>query len=169
MYSVSLAIKQIAIFLLPLYLIYLWQHAPKQARWQESWLGLMIIASVPTLTALPFVIWNAEGFFKSISFSATRLGDSHISKAPSLDIYVTNVYPWIVGFRAKTLMLGLMGATYLSFLNKKVSLLVSSSITMMIFVYFNSVLFVQYFVWSVSLILLTFSEFVRPSPEIDRP
>jgi uncharacterized membrane protein len=151
MFSISLGIKQIAIFLLPLYLIYLWKNGAKKRRVKELVFGSLIICSIPFLTSLPFIIWNAEGFFKSILFSATRLENSHIKIAPSVDVIFSKQFPWIVGLKAKLLMLFLMTMVYLSFLKEKTSLLIASTITMMIFVYFNSVLFLQYFLWSLCL------------------
>ncbi|MGD1949596.1 MAG: hypothetical protein ACFB14_08120 [Leptolyngbyaceae cyanobacterium] len=150
MFSLSLGIKQIAIFLLPLYLIFLWKKRDKYGKTLIS--GFLIILSVPLVTSLPFIVWNAEGFFKSVLFSATRLGDSHIEGAPSIDIILSQDYPWLVGLRAKLLMLLLMGLAYLSFLREKVGIFTAATVTMMAFLYFNSVLFLQYFIWPLSLV-----------------
>ncbi|MEM9806211.1 MAG: hypothetical protein AAF959_13100 [Cyanobacteria bacterium P01_D01_bin.56] len=155
LFSVSLGIKQIAIFLLPLYLIWLWRKSAQvsiQQRLQEVTIGVLLIAVVPCVTSLPFVLWNAEGFLKSVLFSATRSASNHIDKAPSLDAIFSKDYPWIVGFRAKLPMLTLMGLLYLSFLTEKVGLFLTSAIVMATFVYFNSVLFLQYFIWPLSLV-----------------
>ena len=166
MFSVSLGIKQIGIFLLPLYLIYLWKNSTKKQRIKEVFWGFSIILSIPVLTSLPFIIWNAEGFFKSILFSATRLGASHIQVAPSVDVIFSQKFTWVVGLKAKLLMLFLMGMVYLSFLKEKVSIFVSFTITMMIFLYFNSVLFLQYFLWPLCLIPFALIESIAlPSQE----
>lgn len=164
LYSLSLGIKQIGIFLLPLYLIFSFKSTDKPNKLRESVIGLLLVISIPMATTIPFLIWNPEGFLKSILFSATRLSDLHINEAPSIDVLAAQVYPWVVGFRAKVLMLLLIGMTYLSFSKEKISILMASSMTMMIFLYFNSVLFLQYFVWPLSLILLAFAEVVRPLP-----
>lgn len=158
LYSFSLGIKQIGIFLLPLYLIYLVKREDKGSLAKELITGLLWILSIPVLTSIPFLIWNAEGFFKSIMFSATRLGAAHIQGAYSIDVYVAEVIPSLVGIKAKSLMLLLMVTSYFSFLKERVSLLISASVTMMIFLYFNSVLYLQYFIWPLSLTLLAFSE-----------
>lgn len=160
LFSISLGIKQIAIFLLPLYLIYLWKNGDKDRRPQELVLGFIIILSVPLLTSLPFMIWNAEGFFKSILFSATRLDSSYIESAPSLDVVFSENFVWIIGLKAKLFMLFLMSTLYLSFLKEKTSIFVSSTITMMIFVYFNSVLFLQYFLWPLCLMPFALVELI---------
>ncbi|MEB3342416.1 hypothetical protein [Okeania sp.] len=152
MFSISLGIKQIGIFLLPLYLIYLWKNGTKKRPIKEVILGICIILSIPFFTSLSFIIWNAEGFFKSIFFSATRLGTSHIENAPSVDVIFSQEFTWIIGFRAKLLMLFLMGMIYLSFLKEKVNIFLSSTMIMMTFLYFNSVLFLQYFMWFLCLI-----------------
>lgn len=157
MYSLSLAIKQIGIFLLPLYVIHLFKAKPKSGRFKAAFLGFVLIVSIPVLVSVPFLWGNAEGYLKSILFSATRLGSLHIEAAPSIDVLAANTFPWIVGLRAKALMLFLMGITFLSFWKEKINIFISSSITMMTFLYFNSVLFLQYFVWPLSLILLAFA------------
>jgi hypothetical protein len=160
MYSLSLGIKHIAVFLLPLYLIYVWIETNRGDRLKKVGLGLLLILSVPLLTSLPFIILNADSFFKSIVFSATRQGAIHIGGAPSIDLLVAEVFPWFVGLKAKSMMLLLMGLTYLSFWRERVHIFIASTVTMMIFLYFNSVLFLQYFIWPLSLLLLAFSEFV---------
>lgn len=160
MYSLSLGIKHIAVFLLPLYLIYLWIEANRGDRFRKVGLGILLILSVPVLTSLPFIVLNAESFFKSIAFSATRYGAVHVGGAPSIDLFIAKIFPWFVGFKAKLIMLSLMGLTYLSFWREKIHVFIASTITMMIFLYFNSVLFLQYFIWPLSLLLLAFSEVV---------
>lgn len=161
LYSLSLGIKHIAIFLLPLYLIYLWMEAADQRdRLKNVGIGCLLILSVPLLTSLPFIILNAEAFFKSILFSATRYGALPVGGVPSIDLLMNEVFPWVVGFRAKLLMLLLMGVTYLSFWRERVPMSIASTITMMIFLYFNSVLFWQYFIWPLTLLLLAFSDVI---------
>lgn len=167
-FSLSLAIKQIAIFLLPLYLVYLWKR-PSERRVQDAGMGLLIILSVPLLTSLPFLVWDAEGFIKSIVFSATRASSSHVEAAPSLDVILSQSLPWVVGLKAKLPMLLLMGLIYLSFLTERVSILACSAIVMMVFLYFNSVLFLQYFLWPLSLTLLALVELVPPMPHRQQP
>ena len=153
MFSISLGIKQIAIFALPLYLIWLWKHRTGGLKGlKELAVGILIIFAVPLITSLPFIIWNAEGFFKSVLFSATRLGDNHIDRAPSIDVIFSQDYPWLIGLRAKLLMLTLMGLFYLSFLTERVGIFLATAMTMMAFLYFNSVLFLQYFVWPLCLL-----------------
>ena len=79
LFSLSLGIKQIGIFLAPLYLIWVWQAADRD-RVKQVLLAALMIASVPVAASLPFFAWGApghplsgvEGLVKSIVFSATR-------------------------------------------------------------------------------------------------
>lgn len=109
-------------------------------------------------TSLPFLIWNAEGFVKSILFSATRQGSLHVEAAPSVDLLYSQQFGWIVGLKAKLLVLFLMGLIYLSSLKEKIGMFVASAMVMMVFLYFNSVLFLQYFLWPLCLTLFALVE-----------
>ncbi|RPD50624.1 hypothetical protein [Paracnuella aquatica] len=150
--SLSLGIKQVAIFLLPLYLIYLWQTGDKNNRFKNMFLELLLIGSIPLLTSLPFIVADAESFIKSILFSATRFGDAHIIAAPSFDVVLAKKFTWFSGLIAKAPMLLLMGIIYLSYLKEKAGMWVCCTMVMMTFVYFNSILFLQYIIWPVCLI-----------------
>jgi uncharacterized membrane protein len=163
MFGISLAIKQIAIFLLPLYLIYLWKIEDKDKRVKNLFFGLLIISSIPFLTSLPFLIWDAEAFIKSILFSATRFADIHVD-APSADVIVSRKFAWFIGLKAKIPMLILMCIIYFSFLKEKVGIFICCTMVMMTFVYFNSVLYFQYFIWCICLIPFGLVEFKRLSP-----
>lgn len=143
-YSLSLGIKQIAIFLLPIYLIFLWKERDKLKTGVIA--GFLIIVSVPFLTSLPFLILSFEGFVKSILFSATRYSIGHIS-VPSLDGILETFDPNYVGLKAKIPMLFLMFCLYLEATRGKIGIFLQSTVAMSIFLYFHSVLFYQYFPW----------------------
>jgi uncharacterized membrane protein len=152
LFGCSLAIKQIAIFLTPLYLIWAWQLAERN-KLKEVIIALFYMSLIPAIVSLPFILWNAEGFFKSILFSATRLPDSHI-KAASLDALIQVNYPTFVGIKAKLPMLFLMGLIFLSSIKRQIGIYTSVLLMMAIFINFNSVLFLQYFSWIVAFIPL---------------
>jgi hypothetical protein len=82
LFGFSLAIKQIAIFLMPLYLI--WEYQQSRS-WQKVFVAGLWMAVIPLLASIPFLIWNAEGFIKSIVFSATRIALDHFG-AESIDV-----------------------------------------------------------------------------------
>ncbi len=147
LFSLSLGVKQIAIFLVPLFLIWIWQTA-KRERPKQIALAALLIASVPLLSSLPFLAWNAEGFVSSILFSATRLPADHFG-VPSFDGHMG----W-VGLPAKLPMLALMALTYWLAARRKIGRFTSALLVMVTFVDFNSVLFNQYLAWVAPLLPL---------------
>ena len=108
----------------------------------------LMIASVPILTSLPFLAWHAEGFVKSLAFSATRNPVDHFS-VTSLD----GQMGW-VGAPARLPMLVMLLAVYALAWRRKVGMYVASLFAMSTFLDFNAVLFRQYFAWIVPLIPL---------------
>ncbi len=152
LFGCSLAIKQVAIFLLPLYLIWAWQLA-EENKLKEVITALFYIALIPSILSLPFILWNAEGFFKSILFSATRLPDSHVN-ADSLDAIISYNYSNFIGIKAKLPMVFLMSIIFLGSIKRQIGIYTSVLLMMAVFINFNSVLFLQYFCWVVPFIPL---------------
>jgi uncharacterized membrane protein len=159
LFSISLALKQIAIFLVPLYLIWVWQAAETQ-RAKKSFIALGVILSIPLAISLPFIVLNAQGFIKSILFSATRNPGGHFN-APSLDAWITQFVPNFVGIKAKLPMLFLMSLIYLSAFQRKIRMYTSTLFIMFVFLDFNSVAFRQYMCWVVPFIPLAICDFVE--------
>lgn len=162
LYSLSLALKQVAIFLLPLYLIKVWQSSAKV---KDVILALLVILLIPTIASLPFLFWDSEGFYKSILFSATRYPEGHF-KSPSVDVYIEDSIPGFVGIKAKLPMLLMMILVYLNALKRKVGLFTNSLLIMFVFINFNSVLFRQYFCWVMPLLPLAVSD-ILPKDLLD--
>ena len=151
LFGLSLAIKQIAIFALPLYLIWSWQMASEH-RVRHLVKASALIVAIPLVVSLPFLVWNAEGFVRSLMFSATRNPDDHFS-APSVDA--------LLGFRgipAKIPMLLLLALTYAPAWLHRVPVYASLLLVMSAFFGFNSVLFRQYVVWFIPFIPLAVLE-----------
>jgi hypothetical protein len=149
LFSLSLALKQIAIFLIPLYLIDAYRGG------ETGWLRRVFttgvwIASIPLLTSIPFLIWDASGFVHSIFFSATRSQFQFIQPANSVDMYLH-----LDGFLARIPMLLVMLLAFWIMFKNKVSIFVASMLTMLTFVDFIPVFFSQYMPWF--LVLLPFS------------
>jgi uncharacterized membrane protein len=68
--------KTIAILLVPLCLIWVWQSSSRNAI-REVLIAALAIASIPAAISLPFIFWNAEGFLKFILFSTIRYPEAH--------------------------------------------------------------------------------------------
>jgi len=156
LFSLSLAIKQIAIFIAPLYLIWEYQQSRsiKNVVTTSLW-----IASVPLLTSAPFLAWNAEGFIKSIAFSATRDSTTNF-KWDSIDA-VAN----LSGLLARLPILVMFIGTYFAAWQKAIGRYAAAMLVMVVFIAFNPVLYVQYFAWLISLLPLAVSEWASKTHE----
>ncbi|HZF64858.1 MAG TPA: hypothetical protein VEZ55_10245, partial [Chitinophagaceae bacterium] len=72
--------------------------------------------------------------------------------ARSIDLIIADRFYWFVGLKAKSPMLFVMAIIYLGFLKEKAGVFISCTLIMMVFVYFNSILYLQYFIWYICLI-----------------
>ncbi len=157
LFGLSLSFKQIAIFVLPLYLIWVWQSSEGN-KFKDTLIAVLLIISISMITSLPFIVWNAEGLLKSILFSATRKPDLGHINAASLDALIGLNFPDFIGIRAKIPMLFLMILVFFSAGKRQIGVYTSVLLIMSVFIDFNSVLFLQYFCWVVPFIPLAILE-----------
>lgn len=107
-----------------------------------------LIVLIPLVTSTPFLVWNFEGYVRSILFSVTRSPDDHFGIG-SLD----SLLGWS-GIPARIPMFSIMLLVYALFALDRIGMLTGALFVMAIFVDFNSVLFPQYVLWIVPLIPL---------------
>ncbi len=157
-FGLSLSVKHIAMFMIPLYVIWIWQSVERRAFKQFIHLNA-VMASIPLIVSAPFLVWNAEGFIKSIFVSATRISESHFG-APAIDTLLT-----LSGIPAKLPMLVLMALIFLAAWMKKLKIYSAAFFILLIFVDFNSVLFRQYMTWVFPLIPLVICETFLPNQD----
>ncbi len=172
LFSLSLSVKQIAVFLVPIYLIWIWRSVepesvePDKARSKALdkikavLLAAAVIISIPLITSLPFLIWNSESFVKSILFSAIREGDDSFG-SPSL-------FKDTVGLRLLPMLI-LTILICFGVIRRQIGLYTSALLTLSVFVNFNAVLFTQYFCWVVPFVPLAGSDFLDRHPQKDLP
>lgn len=179
LFGISLAIKQIAIFVLPVFLIWSWHsnHGLRPGlRLRKVLLAGLAIGFIPFLLSLPFIVANPEGFVRSVVFSATRvsslLTDSQsladprvILNLPSVDTLLN-----LRGLPARAIMGSVLLLVYASYLRRRIGFFTAVSFVMCIFLGFNTVVFLQYSVWPVPLLPLMLFDFLPESaPEGNRP
>ncbi len=155
-FSMSLGVKQIAIFLTPLYLIWIWQTSLPERRVRDLVTGAAIIASVPFAASIPFLLWGPRGFVYSIFFSVTRIADAPKGLAPALSYLFDGQTLY-----DKLLMFGLMLGVYGMAWKLPSARYLAALLVMLIFVCFNSVLYVQYLLWTILLSLLVLCDVVE--------
>jgi uncharacterized membrane protein len=149
LFGLSLAFKQIAIFVTPLYLVWTWRETrPAEARLGAVTRAAGWIALVPGVVSLPFLLWNAEAFLRSVLFSATRDPDSHIT-AVSLPAKVG-----LAGLPGRLPMLLLMGLVLWAAARGEVGRYLAVLLILVTFVDFNAVFYLQYMAWLVPFLVL---------------
>jgi uncharacterized membrane protein len=144
--SISLAIKQIAIFLVPLYLIWLWRKEKDNPK--KVAVGVMILVSVPLLTSLPFLIREPAGYIRSIMFSMTRYAYENYAVANMISEGGGGIMTRLPMIATMLLIIWLVW-------QKKLKPYSSAMITMFAFAALTPVLFPQYELWVVALLLLS--------------
>jgi uncharacterized membrane protein len=149
LFGLSLAFKQIAIFVTPLYLIWVWRNTPQPSeRISATARAAAWIALVPTFVSLPFLIWNSEAFVRSVLFSATRGPDSHVP-AISIDAKLGLLGP--VGRLPMLLVLSLV---FVATARGEIGRYLAVLLILATFVDFNTVFYLQYMTWLVPFVVL---------------
>ena len=156
LFGFSLAFKQIAIFLAPLYLI--WEYQQTRS-WKKAILAGVWITIIPLLVSVPFLIWNTEGFIKSVAFSATRTALNHFD-AESIDVIFN-----LSGLIARIPFLIILFGIYFVSWQRSVGRYGGAMLVMAIFIAFNSVLFTHYPTWLMPLLPLAASEWANSEYE----
>jgi hypothetical protein len=154
LFSLSLAIKQIAILALPLYLIWAWQTGGEK-RWKRLFQAGALIVAVPLVLSIPFLAWNAQAYVKSILFSATRNPEDHFF-TPSVDVLLG-----VAGLPARIPVFALASLTYALAFFRHIPKYSALLLIMAIIFGFNSVLFRQYLAWLIPFIPLAVLEATR--------
>lgn len=153
-YGASLAVKQIGIFLLPLFLLQVVRERGVAGSLRPLGRRIAYIALIPLLLSIPFLWWDSSGFIFSIFFSATRQGLDHF-RAHSIDTLLG-----LKGIVARVPMLCLLGLVYGLYALRKVGICTAAFLLFAVFADFNSVLFRQYIVWSCAFLPLAVGEIV---------
>jgi uncharacterized membrane protein len=166
LFGASLSVKQVALFVFPLYLLWVCIDAGKGNAVRQLLRAGLLISAIPLTLVLPFLVWDASGFCKSILFSASRLPAGDFN-AKSIDAALG-----LVGLPAKVPMLTLMGLVVASAAGRRLSRYAAVLLVLSVFIDFNSVLFAQYMVWMVPFLPLTAATLqpdVRPASSTEGP
>jgi hypothetical protein len=152
LFGISLGLKQIAVFVAPLYLIWAWRETPGLSNRRRLTVVLALVA-VPLLLSIPFLLWNAEGYIKSIAYSGLREDYGAFPFASSIDY----IMRWEGAFSRLPLLLVLL-AVYAGAAMRRLTPWRAACLAMLAFVAFNRTLFYQYLCWTVPLTMLALAE-----------
>lgn len=146
----SLAIKQVAVFVVPFYMLMAWERN-KAHRWREVAVALFLIGIIPFVVSVPFLIQQPKAMIQSVLFSATRDSEANFG-APALAAILHTAGRWYMA----SLMLLVIIASW----RHRLSLAVSSLLIFVTFIAFNTVIFNQYFVWMMPFVPLAASDYL---------
>lgn len=146
--GVSLAIKQMAIIVLPIFLIQEFsQHKSKK----QTLFALVLMLIIPCITLVPFFINSPAGVRNSLSFSANRSSGGDFTP-PDIATLLS-----LTGPLSRLGMYGLMGIIYIAFWKKEIGIFGACLAIFTIFIGFNPVLFFHYLAWVIPFVPLAFS------------
>ena len=151
LYGLSLSIKQMAIFLLPLYMVWAWRERRRDASIGFFLGNLLLIGAFPLLSTAPFLFWSAKGVVTSIMVSLTR-APVVIGRLHSVDAYMG----WS-GVLAKVPMLLSLLLSYTVCIRQRLNAAASALLVMMVYAGLNAVYFPSHFIWVVPLVPLAFA------------
>jgi uncharacterized membrane protein len=145
----SLSIKQMAIFLVPLFLFWIWEDWRNNGDWRAAAINAAYLFVLPLIVITPFLFWNFPGFTQSVFVSVTR-NPSVLGNIYSLDAFLG----W-VGLLAKLPMLFMFFLVDLATMKFDLGFFIPAMSIFIIFAAFNSVYFPSNFVWVTPLIPLS--------------
>ncbi|RME06655.1 MAG: hypothetical protein D6803_05925 [Anaerolineae bacterium] len=154
LFGISIAVKHMAIFMAPVFLIWAWQEQ-RQPSLTRLLADALLMGAAPLIISLPFMVWNLEGFFKSLLISLTRVAESHFGVPDFATVFS------LQGVSAKLPMFGLFALVYILAWRGKLRPFAAGLLIMAAFLDFNAVLFRHYMLWTVPLIPLAACEILQ--------
>ena len=157
LFGLSLCVKHVGIILLPSFLLGL-QWEPLSSRPSKR-TNLLVYAglalALPLIISIPFLINQPSGFLLNIIFSTTRGFGDHGS-ATGTRLILTGVDG------TRLLMVSLIAMNWIAQAKENINFWFASTITLLIFLQFNAVIFAQYYIWLISFLLISCA-FLTPS------
>lgn len=144
LFSLSLLFKQVAIFLIPVYLL----AGKEKIGLKNTAVRLILITAIPLLISLPFIIDDLKGFVFSIFYSALRPAEGR-----GLNLMEAS------GYSRSMMSASMYLSMFFIFIStglKKVSLTQGAALIMLLFIGLNPVFFSQYFLWALCVTLTVF-------------
>ena len=158
LFSLSLCVKQIGIILLPCYLLGLHANSSgmsREAKRRQIVRYCLVAFALPAAISVPFLLDHANGFILSMLFSASRSGSSHGIATGSKMILLSVD-------QTRLLMGGLFVMGWISQAKQGMNLWFASTLTLLIFLQFNPVVFAQYYIWITAFLLIAFATLTPP-------
>jgi len=141
--GVSLAIKQVAIFLVPLFLIQVWQTSALR-RLRRTAFAAALIAAPVLLSSLPFIVDDPGSLPAALAYAAERYPSTF--GAPPLGAILS-----LSGAENTRLMLSVLALIYAAAWRYRLPVAGAAVMVTSVYLSFYAVNFHQYFVWLIPL------------------
>ena len=151
--GLSLGFKPLGVILVPLFLIVVWQ-SERQHRIRAVLVAGAALASTLVVTSAPFLAVNPEAFLKSMVFEVVR---DPITQSP-VSTVALGVVLGLSGAASRLPFFVLIALVYALFWRRKIGLYTAGLLAVTVFINFNPVLLLQYFVWLMPFFPLAASE-----------
>ncbi|MCC6547885.1 hypothetical protein IT570_12035 [Candidatus Sumerlaeota bacterium] len=171
LFGMSLAVKQIAVFMFPVYLMWAWRlDDDPRTRIRNTILAAVCCMAVPLAVSLSFIQREPMGFIKSLLFSVNRKGEANVGSSgdfeiPSIDMLLrfddnleNTVFAPVRRVIGKVFLFGLMLLSYRLAYRRQIRPFALSLLILLIFSDFHSVFFPQYVVWPIAMLPLALGE-----------
>ncbi len=158
LFGFSLVLKQVAVFLAPLYLVWCWND---RKSWSDFRRSVFLILIIPFAATLPFIIRDYESFFMAIFYPTMHLAPGGYAGYPAA---VRSIHPAL----PTILMLVSMALVYLAALRRRLPEVTAALLVMMCFIAFNNIIFSQYFLWFFALVPIALLDWVHAGDRCDR-
>jgi len=139
-FGLSLAVKQMAIFAFPLYLLWAYQDAKPGKRLRSLMEAGFLSLLIPGLLCLPFILWDFQSFLQMFIFPLTR---SPIGPKP------VSGFLGIKGLLGALPMIVMMGMTYVVAARNQIPRYTQLLLVMCVFLSFTGVFFSRHVNWLV--------------------
>ena len=156
LFGLSLCVKHVGIILLPSFLLGLKpeRSSNRPSKRRNLWVYTGLALALPLVISIPFLINQPSGFLLNIFFSATRGFGDHGS-ATGTRMILTGVDG------TRIVMIALIAMNWFAQAKGNINFWFASTITLLIFLQFNAVIFAQYYIWLISFLLISFA-FLSP-------
>ena len=151
MFGLSLSVKHVGIVLLPSFLLGLKANSSSDnsISSRKRILTYSAVALIiPVIISIPFLLDQQSGFLLNMIFSTTREFGDH-GKATGTRMILTGVDG------TRLIMLALIIMNWLAQAREKINFWVASTLTLLIFLQFNAVVFAQYYIWLATFLLIS--------------
>lgn len=150
MFGLSLSIKHVGIILLPSFLLGLKAGLSSNSISNKKQILTysMLALIIPLIISLPFLVNQPSGFLLNILFSTTRDFGDH-GNATGTRMILTGVDG------TRMVMIALIIMNWIAQAKEKINFWFASTITLLIFLQFNAVIFAQYYIWLASFLLIS--------------